>query len=316
MFETKTGIYEDRPHIWNPKSRDLANGLSYSWHKKNSLKGLPLFGKFACLVCSKILGIGSAERSWGDTKQIKAAKRSHLGGVATEMQTTIYGASCIRQSQIRQDAARDDPFTNKDTHWTDDDLKGLGLDRFGINADENVRAPVRYFNAWYEDWEQEVQTKNDPVVEEQFNAKYKGLKWYDYDEELNYECDGMEFRSERGQGRGWYVHCLSELYDPEASEKMREKHSDVWPFFREPDFYYMIIKHYKRSPDPSIVIVEQPDNSEDEAGGGPVDESSSDNEGNQEDEEEEDDEEEDEEEEDEEEAKRENSTSNKRNKRN
>jgi hypothetical protein len=35
-------------------------------------------GAFACIVCSKLLGIGSAERSWGGVKHLKTNKRSHI----------------------------------------------------------------------------------------------------------------------------------------------------------------------------------------------------------------------------------------------
>jgi hypothetical protein len=41
-------------------------------------------GHVACRVTSKVLGIGAEERSWGDVKQLKNDKRSHLSIDAIE----------------------------------------------------------------------------------------------------------------------------------------------------------------------------------------------------------------------------------------
>ena len=61
-FHSKTGPFENREHIW--VSGDIRLGASHIWHSKNSLRYTKVFGRLACRVCSKILGIGSAERAW------------------------------------------------------------------------------------------------------------------------------------------------------------------------------------------------------------------------------------------------------------
>ena len=48
------------------------------WHSRNSLRYANVLGPLACRVTSKILGIGSAERSWGDVKHLKTNKSAHL----------------------------------------------------------------------------------------------------------------------------------------------------------------------------------------------------------------------------------------------
>jgi hypothetical protein len=63
-FQTKTGPYANRECIFRSHI-DLSNGNLHFWHKKETLRLTTIFGRFACRVCSKILGIGSAERSWG-----------------------------------------------------------------------------------------------------------------------------------------------------------------------------------------------------------------------------------------------------------
>jgi hypothetical protein len=47
------------------------NCKAYRWHFKYSYPQTKVLGKLACLVLSKILGIGTAERNW---KQVKAVK--------------------------------------------------------------------------------------------------------------------------------------------------------------------------------------------------------------------------------------------------
>jgi len=61
-----------------------------------------VLGQFACRVCSKIVGMGSTERNWGDVKFMKSEKRSHLSPAATEKQATIFGASCMVDAALEQ----------------------------------------------------------------------------------------------------------------------------------------------------------------------------------------------------------------------
>jgi hypothetical protein len=98
-FHSKCGPYANRKHIW--VSQDLTDGNSHLSHKNNSLRYTAILGKLACLVCSKSLGIGSTERSWGDVKHLKTDKRSKLSDVSTKIQSTIFGASCVEQSRIK-----------------------------------------------------------------------------------------------------------------------------------------------------------------------------------------------------------------------
>jgi hypothetical protein len=72
------------------------------WHKKESLCYTQAFGWFACRVTSKILGIGTVERSWGDVKHLKTNMRAHLSGDRVMKQGTIFGASCIKEATIKR----------------------------------------------------------------------------------------------------------------------------------------------------------------------------------------------------------------------
>jgi hypothetical protein len=74
FFHNKAGPFENREHI--RVSGDVRSGASHIWHSKNSLRYTKVFGQLACRVCSKILGIGSAERAWGDVKHLKTNKKA------------------------------------------------------------------------------------------------------------------------------------------------------------------------------------------------------------------------------------------------
>ena len=63
---------------------------------KNTPYHPPKFLVFlAFRVTSKIHGIGSAERSWGDVKIIKSGKRSDHGSEISEKQSIMYKYACI-----------------------------------------------------------------------------------------------------------------------------------------------------------------------------------------------------------------------------
>ena len=49
-------------------TEDVRAGRSHMWHEKYSLPYTKVLGYVACRVCSKLAGIGAAERSWGDVK--------------------------------------------------------------------------------------------------------------------------------------------------------------------------------------------------------------------------------------------------------
>ena len=73
-FDNKIGSFHADEFIW--KSKDISDGNSHLWHQKYSLPFTKAIGFFACRVTSKFLGIGAAERSWGEVKTIKSGKIS------------------------------------------------------------------------------------------------------------------------------------------------------------------------------------------------------------------------------------------------
>ncbi len=78
-FQKKTGPYGYHPGTF--LTPDALDGNSSVW---NCLAYTCVIGFVACQVTSKRLGIGSAERSWSDVKQLKDGKWSNLGGSSLE----------------------------------------------------------------------------------------------------------------------------------------------------------------------------------------------------------------------------------------
>ena len=99
FFQNKEGEYS-RP-IWESKFVDQQK--SHRWHETYSAQEYSSFTKVASRVTSKILGIGSAERSWGDVKQLKNGKRSHLGNKKIEKNSIIYGQASLMKARIEQE---------------------------------------------------------------------------------------------------------------------------------------------------------------------------------------------------------------------
>ena len=209
-YHAKTGPFGNRPHIWN--STDLPD-CSHLWHKKNSLRYTTYLGKVACLVCSKILGIGSAERCWGTVKHNKIGKRSHLSAEAVKMQSTIFGAYAADKADLRRQC-KDEGVKQREQFWDDDDFKTLGLTKYGVDLDKLVENPKKIFRAWMEDWEDDIIKVNDPVNQARFLEKYGGIVWHDPDNNVNFTANTEKMYFNRGRkDKGYCVYGLRETYD-------------------------------------------------------------------------------------------------------
>jgi hypothetical protein len=172
LFEGRRGVFYSRPCLWS--SASLVIGKSHLWHKKYTYHlENGILGKFACRVCSKIVGIGSAERNWGDVKTLKTGKRSHLSAEATEKQATIYGASRAFEARNR----RDDETINV---WSEDDFNS-NLDMLAPDVTDGLEPKLQTFKAWFEDWEEEWVTTKSAVAEARLLAKYGDIAFFDVD---------------------------------------------------------------------------------------------------------------------------------------
>ena len=61
-----------------------------------------MFGKVACQVWSKILGIGPVEHSWSVVKHLKTNKRAPLSCWRAEKQVILYSTARIEESRAKR----------------------------------------------------------------------------------------------------------------------------------------------------------------------------------------------------------------------
>ena len=75
-FSNKNCSFDGEEFIW--KRKYIIDGNINFWHQKYSLPCIRFLGFFACIVTSKVIGIGAADCSWGDEKTIKSGKISAI----------------------------------------------------------------------------------------------------------------------------------------------------------------------------------------------------------------------------------------------
>ena len=86
---------------------------------------MKVLGKLACLVLSKILGIGTAERNWKQVKLIKTGQCSNIHADKCKKQVTLYGQNQQLRARVR---AANLSLVGK--LWEDGDFKTLKTDLY------------------------------------------------------------------------------------------------------------------------------------------------------------------------------------------
>ena len=226
------------------------------WHSRNSLRYAKVLGPLACRVTSKILGIGSAERSWGDVKHLKTNKRAHLSADRVKKQATIFGSYSMEKNEIKKQFSENESKPYE--FWTDEDFDR----RFDIlsndtSADSNK--PSRIFKSWEEDWEKESVFKKSPVNEAKLLNKYGGLSWYDIDSEQMVYSDKFDLEwirvttsKKSGEKNGGYsLIAYDESYDRDKED--RDEHVEPWIF--SVDLRHCIAEYYEQHPELGVKVL-------------------------------------------------------------
>jgi hypothetical protein len=142
-FGNKLDAFSSK-RMWN--SEPAVQGKSYVFHERYSLKVTTVLGYVACRVTSKVLGIGAAERSWGDVKQLKTDKRSHLSVDAIEQQSIIFEAASMHKARIVREEAEKLDHNILSKLWTDVNVEyDFGLTKYGVDVEDlqHPLAPAR-----------------------------------------------------------------------------------------------------------------------------------------------------------------------------
>jgi hypothetical protein len=160
------------------------NCLAYLWHQKYSLNTTQVLGRLACLVLSKILGIGTAERNWKQFKAAKTGQRSRIATYKAKKQVLIYA----KYQQARA-CAHTQKLSYAGKLWDDDDFESSKIDYFCKEIKESLHgndvavgaaAPIWILQLCRDKWEEKkIGTKGDQIFEAQIIAKYGGLKLLD-----------------------------------------------------------------------------------------------------------------------------------------
>jgi hypothetical protein len=248
QFKSKTGPFE-KSYIWSQQNRDLLLGKSHLWHKKNSYFQTKILGKFACRVCSKIVGMGSAERNWGDVKYLKSEKRSHLSSEAVEKQATIFGASCMLDADIERNKVLSSN-TDRYKFWDEDDFD-LQFDMLSTHVTPS-REKKRILKCYFEPWEAKHVRKRSDVSKAKFLQKYGGLEFRDVDKGRHWKLSDKELKWRKKfptipeDVGGWAPVSLP--------EKEGDKPTD-WPIYPGCTLHDCLATHFKRHPELNVHVL-------------------------------------------------------------
>jgi hypothetical protein len=218
--------FQEGPHfgthsrIW--QSTDLHRGESHTWHLRNTYDHTEWLGKLACRLCSKILGIGSAERNWGDVKRVLSEKRSHMGSDTMMQQVTLYGSYCVAKSKSRTSLmrAREEDYRKSETSRYSDDMDWNEDD---FTAFDEANSPVqktkarRIIRCFIEEWEAKALQRKEDGNALMISNKYKGLQWCCPESNQIFTIsDSVVWQQRRGNSAatGYFAFSTTDSYDP------------------------------------------------------------------------------------------------------
>jgi hypothetical protein len=176
------------------------------------------------------------------------------------MQSTVYGNHCKVKAKKREDAA----LAANAFFWDEADFSKLGLQKFGIDADEQLgRISVRCFKAWLEEWERDNIRKNHSVSEARLLEKYGGLRFYDDEGHFNVTicANDMCWSTVKG-AKGWCVKALKDSYDPKTNPDAFQP----WSIdYHTNDLHDVIAAYYEKHPEATVKIINRHDDDGDDS---------------------------------------------------
>jgi hypothetical protein len=259
LFRNRQGVFASEK-IWYLAQQDTTK--AFDWHYKYSLGKTEVLGKLACIVTSKICGIGEAERHWKSNKRQLIGQRNRLGPYKTMQQAYVSAAYCHKRSAKRREIA-----SRAGKLYDDNDFSTCKFDAYCVGdilpRDKTI---TRIFRAWCEDWEKtRFNSSGCQLFEAQFSKKYGGLMFSDVDKggqigwTMDDNCAVLQrcYKSkdkrtvlEPVEGYNWY-YALLVCYDGFATDKFyHQQNDDLWDLWELPgsdDFYEMVTEYYKES---------------------------------------------------------------------
>ena len=145
--------------------------------------------------------------------------------------------------------------------WNDDDVNfDIGLEKWGVDVDDLQKKtiPERTFNAWIEDWENAILKHNDTVSEARLLEKYKGLCFYDIDQDITYTAYSHCLEYKKFRNGGWCLIGAPPDYDGSADNDHL-----LYPYLINDNLVEMIAETKQPDHLNVIVIDRQEDDDED-----------------------------------------------------
>ena len=149
-FNQNNDPFDGNEFIWN--SKDISDVNSHLWHQKYSLPSTKVLGFVAWRVTLKILGIWSADRSWGDVKTIKPGTTSALGSDISKNPSIVYTSACIEELSIVKTLSHTDIKDASHSHlWNDEDhafdyqLYQWGVKKLFHNSNEAITRKLKLY---------------------------------------------------------------------------------------------------------------------------------------------------------------------------
>ena len=207
-----------------------------------------VLGPLGCLVLSKVLGSGSAERLWKIKKMLKSGQRSSLGIEKAKKQALIYAR--YQESRAKLKVAKQ---SAAGTLWEDEDFKCCKMNEFcqeivdGLPQEEDQdEGGVRVLRAWQEGWEKrKVGPQGDSIFQARLVRKYGGLCWTDPDHGDTLRTahpDQMFFQKKKGNNQ-YHVFAMKDGYDRSRVPDKQDEEWDVWAF--DMPLYDQITEYYE-----------------------------------------------------------------------
>jgi hypothetical protein len=165
-----------------------------------------VLGKLACLVLSKILGIGTAKRNWKQVQKIKYGDSANLGNKVTAKITNVYG-----QSQQVKSCNRDNQRSSVGRLWTEEDLHCMKMDD-SLDTDARIQN-IRTFRNQNKNWQQPLKgrgPRGDAVLEERLKKKLLGIKLLC--KEKLFRIHLVKFYKKKGKNQ-YYLIAINQHYE-------------------------------------------------------------------------------------------------------
>ncbi len=150
-FTSQQGRF-GKDNIWMVAAKQDTEG--FCWHAKYSIETTEVLGRLACLVLSKILGIGIAEKNWKQVKKVKKGDRARTGVDKTTKQVLIF-----LQHQMMCGALRRTALSTAGKLWNHNNFASMKMDEYCKDLEAKVgnvdkpMIPTRVVRLWQERWE-------------------------------------------------------------------------------------------------------------------------------------------------------------------